>query len=205
MWIAVTAILAALSIASAPAPVDLSGTWAFDTYLSDNPGQVAAALRADLGRTDFSPFGESSDRRGFGRGAGRRGQQTPAASNRASAPSEQEQRALDAVTAIVRYPPLTLRIAQTDAAVTIDDAQGQSRTFTTNGKRETQMFDATRADSTARWEGPQLVADFDLGNGRKMIYTYSIVPTTRQLLVRVAFERAPNQPGPFEIKFVYDR
>ncbi len=30
------------------APLDFSGTWNLDTYLSDNPERVAAAIRADL-------------------------------------------------------------------------------------------------------------------------------------------------------------
>jgi hypothetical protein len=31
------------------------------------------------------------------------------------------------------------------------------------------------------------------------------VPTTGQLVIRVNFERVPGQPGPFEIKLVYNK
>jgi hypothetical protein len=141
----------------------------------------------------------------FGRGTGRRGQSPRGGSNRSTPPSAEDQRALDAITQPVRYPPPTLRIEQSSTAVTVGDPQGRSRTFQTNGKREQQMFDDMRADSTAQWEGPQLVVDFDLGKNRKMTYTYSIVPTTHQLMVRVTFERGPNQPGSFEVRFVYNR
>jgi hypothetical protein len=184
-----------------PAGIDLAGTWTFDTYLSDSPQQVAAAIRTDLGQEwsdAFTGFGE----RGRSRGMGRRGQPGGEPSE---APNPEDQRALDNITAIVRYPPPTLQITQTAAAITIGDTQGASRTFQINGKREQQLFDSTRADSTARREGPQVVVDIDLGKGRKMTYTYSIVPTTHQLRVRVRFERAPNDLGPFEIKYVYNR
>ena len=131
--------------------------------------------------------------------------QMPAESVRPrSTPSPEEQRAVDAITHPLRYPPPTLQIAQTAAAVTFAEGPNQARTFQVNGKREEQVFDTARADSTARWEGPQLVIAFDLGKGRKMTYSYSVVAPTRQMLVRVRFERAPNQPSPFEIKFVYD-
>ncbi len=195
--------LAVGALLRAQAPIDLSGTWTFDTYLSDNAQQVAASIRADLGQNDSGLAGGVSEGGRVGRSAGRRG---PAHAGRVTpAPNAEDQRVLDAITHPLRYPPPTLRIIQSSTTVTIRDPQGQSRAFQTNGKREQQMFDTARADSVARWEGPQMVVDIDLGNGRKLTYTYSIVPTTRQLLVRVTLERAPNQPGPFEIKFVYNR
>ena len=43
------AALAARAPAQAQSAVDLSGTWTLDTYLSDSPEQVAAAVRLDLG------------------------------------------------------------------------------------------------------------------------------------------------------------
>jgi hypothetical protein len=208
---AAIAVVCAVRVATAdhsqaPPAIDVSGTWTLDTYLSDSAQQVAASIRADLGQNDLAMFPGPPEGGRFGRGMGRRGQPPPEGSNRPTTPlNAEEQRALDAVTRPVRFPAPTLHIAQTAAAVTVDDAHGQSRTFDVTGKREQQMFDTTRAESSARYEGPQLVIDFDLGKGRKMTYTYSIVPTTRQLLVRVTFERAPNQPGPFEIKIVYNR
>ncbi len=203
----VMSICAAAVVAqSQSAPVDLTGTWTLDTFVSDNPGQIAAAIRTDLGQNRTDIF-DPSPERARGRGTtGRRGQ-TPArdSSDSQSSPSADEQRSIDDVTASVRYPPLTLRITQSADTLTFTDANGQSRSFTANGKREQQVFDATHAESAARWEGPQLVVETDLPKGRKMISTYAIAPTTRQLLLRVSFERAPGQPAPFEIKYVYNR
>jgi hypothetical protein len=195
-----------LSAADATAAVDLSGSWTLDTVLSDNPQQVAAAIREDLGQRDFGVFGgEGGGRYGRG-GMGRRGgRQAPEGQARGSVPAnDEDQRNLDAVTRTVRYPPPTLQIIQTADAFTVNESPAGTRTFHTSGHREQQMFDATRVNSSAEWQGPQLVIDFDLGRGRKMTYAYSVVPTTRQLLVRITFERGPNQPGPFGIKYVYN-
>jgi hypothetical protein len=187
-------------------PLDLGGTWTLDTYLSDSPEQVAASIRVDLGQDGFDAFSGGMPERGRTRGMGRRGQSPRGESGgNAAATNPEDQRAIDNITAAVRFPPPTLQITQTDGSITIGDAQGQSRTFQTNGKREQQLFDTTRADSVARREGPQVVIDVDLGKGRKMTSTYSIVPTTRQLRMRVRFERAPNDLGPFEVKYIYNR
>ena len=45
---------------------------------------------------------------------------------------------------------------------------------------------------------------YEVGQAGTLTYTYSLVPTTKQLVIRVNFERRPGQPGPFEIKLVYD-
>jgi hypothetical protein len=206
-------ILATLAVLAQPqttssARVDLSGKWTLDTYLSDHPAQVAAAIRADLGQppTD-QPFGPGSDQEGrFGRGdVGRRGGGGPRGGGRQNQPNAEEQKRLDALTAPLRYPPTTLTITQTATGVSLAGEQGQTVTLTANGKREKLTVGENTIETTTRWEGPLLVSEQDLGKGRKMTYTYSIVPTTNQLLVRVELERAPGQPGPFEIKQVYNR
>ncbi len=199
-----TLVAIALLLQTTGAP-DLTGTWNLDTYVSDNPEQVLASIRADLGQQGSGIFSDASDAAPFGRGRGRRAETRPAQAKKPSTEDTDDQRALDNITAAIRYPPPTLKISQTATAVTLAEPQGPSRTFDTTGKREVQSFDMTRAETTAAWQGPQLVVAYDLGKGRKMTCTYSIVPTTRQLSLRVTIERAPNQPGPFEIKFFYGR
>ena len=197
---------------SAPGGINLSGTWALDTYLSDHPAQVDAAIRMDLGQMagaaepSAGPTEEGRRGRGDspprGQGGGARG------GDRGSRPDQarlDEQNQLSDQMAALRYPATTLTIAQTATAVTFTDEKGRSRTLTASGKREKQTLDTTTVEVTTKWEGPVLVSEQDLGKGRKVTFTYSIVPTTKQLLVRVALERAPGQPGPFEVKQVYGR
>jgi hypothetical protein len=57
----------------------------------------------------------------------------------------------------------------------------------------------------ASWEGPTLVVTYEVGHAGVLTYTYSLVPTTKQLLIRVNFERRRGQPGPSDIKLVYNR
>ena len=194
----------ALLLQTTGAP-DLAGTWTLDTYVSDNPEQVLASIRTDLGQQSSGTFSDASDTAPFGRSRGRRTETRPSQTKKPSTEDADDQRALDNITAAIRYPPPTLKISQTATAVTLAEPQGPSRTFDTSGKREMQSFDSTRAETTASWQGPQLVIAYDLGKGRKMTCTYSIVPTTRQLSLRVTIEHAPNQPGPFEVKLFYDR
>ncbi len=175
-WLAIAVVLVAQST---PAPVDFSGRWNLDTYLSDHPEQVAAAIRTDLhlsGETTFVLAG------GRGRQS-RRGNEQRSSSK---PPSADEQERIDDLTLALRYPAPTLTITQHGDTVTLADPQGQTRTL-------------------AHWEGPQLVSTTDLGHGRRLVATLSMVPTTRQLMIRTVVERAPNEPGPFEIKQVYDR
>jgi len=194
-------------IAVAQGPVDLSGKWTLDTVLSDSPEQTAAAIRADLGQSGGEQlFGESGGRGGFGRGGGgRRGPDARAGSAQDRKPNEEEQKRIDELSEELRYPPASMTIAQTPAAVTLTDEQQRSRTLTANGRREKQTVGSVPVDVTTRWDGPQLVSEQDLGGGRLVRYTYSIVATTKQLLVRITIDRTPGFPGPFQIRFVYNR
>jgi hypothetical protein len=204
---AIGAILLLLPAAVASqAPVDLSGKWTLDTYLSDNPEQIAAALRIDTGQGGGEAlFGEAGAAGAFGRsGGGRRGSGR-GGDVQSRQPSADEQKRIDELTQQLRYPPTALTIAQSPAGVTLTDDQNRAQTLAPTGRREKQTVGSATLDVTTRWEGPQLVSEQDLGGGRLLRSTYSIVPTTRQLLVRIAIDRTPGRPGPFEIRFVYNR
>jgi hypothetical protein len=192
--------------AGAP-PVDLSGMWRLDTYLSDRPEQVDASIRANFEFAgDTVPAGAAFGRgeRGRERPAGDRNQPRDRGNTRDQKRDEDVQQLLD-LTAMVRLPATTLTVTEDASMVTFTDAAGQSHTFHTNGSREKQTVGTATLETSARWEGPQLVVDVDLTKGRRMTLTYSIVPASKQLLLRVAFERAPRDLAPFEVKHVYDR
>jgi len=187
---------------NAPEAAALTGTWNLDSELTDRPEQIAAAVRADLaeggGEQRFTGF------EGGRGGRGRRGGPPPNSGQREQQ-SRQDQEQLDAITAPLRYPPTRLIIAQSGTAITLTDPQGTVRTLDTSGTRGKQTVGAATVDVTARFEGPQLVVQEDIGKGRTFTWTYSVLPATKQLLVRVTIARGPGEPGPFEIKHVYDR
>ncbi len=168
---------------------------------------MAAAIRADFGqRPGDQPPGIGGRPRGGGLGRRGRGQ-TPPSSDAGGRAGEAaaDQKRLDDLTASVRYPSPTLAITQTSGAVVITDSRGETRTLTPTGKRVKDTFGETTVDVTTRWEGPQLVSELDAGGGRKITYSYSIVPTTKQLMIRVLLEGRFGEQGPFEIKQVYNR
>jgi len=187
---------------AATGTIDLSGRWTLDTYLSDNAEQVAAAVRIDLGIGGGQQRGFPMDGGRYGRGRGR--SDLPPA-GRPPEPSAAEQNRLEEMVAPLRYPPPTLTITQTPGAITFAGAQGDTRTFATTNAKEKQSVAGATVETRTRWDGPQLVSEHDIGNGRKITYTYSIVPTTKQLLVRISIERGVNDVGPFEIKQVYNK
>ena len=186
--------------------VDLSGKWTLDTVLSDSPEQTAAAIRIDLGQGGGeNPFAESDSGAADHRNGGRRGGESRPSGAQHHQLNADEQKRIDELTESLRYPPTTLTIAQTMTAITLTDEQQRVRMLTPTGKREKQAIGSVSVDVTTRWEGPQLVWEQDLGGGRLVRYTYLIVPTTKQLLVRVAIDRTPGFPGPFQIRLVYNR
>jgi hypothetical protein len=139
----------------------------------------------------------------MGMGRGGRGRQSPEP-QRAEL-TQEEQAQIDEVTNLVRYAPATVTISQTASSVTFTDPRSGARTYDTNGKKEKQTFGSATVDATAQWEGPQLVIDITLPKDRRMTTTWSIVPTTKQLMMRVTFTRGTLDVGPFQIKQVYNR
>jgi hypothetical protein len=205
--ISLTAGLAAGHAQTVPGSgMSLSGTWALDTYLSDSPGQVAETLRIDLGprsrEGELGRMGRGADgtgRTGSG-GSGRgRARAQPVETGQKEDPKRKE--LLDAV----RFPPLTLTLSETDGSTLLTDSMGFTRTFRPNGKKEPQQFHAGAITTRTTWQGPQLVIEYDLGQDTWLKYTYSLVPTTKQLLMRVTVESNQEQLAPFEIKQVYNR
>jgi len=187
--------------------VDLSGTWTLDTYVSDSPEQVAAAVRLDLG---LGPVNRSPDDSTNGRGGRSEGRGRGGMYGRQGAPPRQDitpedQARIDEVINTVRYAAATVTVAQNGSSVTFTDARGVARTYQTSGKKEKQTFGSATVDTTARWQGPQLVIETDLPRDRRMTTTWSIAPTTKQLLMRVSLGRGTLEMGPFQVKQVYNR
>ena len=202
-----------LSAGRVPAnpPVNLSGTWTLDIYLSDRAEQVARALQVDTGELTPETFGRSAESPGAG-GIGRegvgRGQSRSPARQRAPAKDQlgsEDRKKMTELTGPIRFPPLTLTVSQTETEITIATGAGAPQTLQTNGKAEKRQLEAGAINRTATWEGPQLVVAYEVGHAGTLTYTYSLVPTTKQLLIRVNFERRPREPGPFEIRLVYGR
>lgn len=192
-------------IGQASAPIDLSGIWALNVHLTDHPEQIARAIQIDTGEfmpemrgRGAEPVGGPGDR---GTGAGRSSAERQPPADRMSG---EDRKLLTEVTRLVQFPPPMLTIAQDARTVTIS-GHASPDVLRTDGKTEKRALETGSVNRTAAWQGPQLRVAYEIGRVGTLTYTYAIVPSSRQLLIRVNIERLPGQPGPFEIKLVYDR
>jgi hypothetical protein len=118
--------------------------------------------------------------------------------------SPEDRKKVTELTNAVQFASPTLTITQTENAITLADNRSGTQTMSTNGKAEKYTLDAGPVDRVARWEGPTLLIAYEVGHAGTLTYAYVLVPT-KQLLIRVNFERLRGEPGPFEIKLVYNR
>jgi len=190
-------------IAQTPAAAAIAGQWELNRELTDRPEQIAAAIRADFGPVaQEQRYGAVEGR--YGRGRRQQGEPRPPQGGSSQEPNQQDQEQIEALTARLRYPPTRLTIAQSGATVTFTAPQNDSRSVDVNGRKTKTTLGNSEIEVSARYEGPQLVIEESPGKGRTITWTYAVLPSTRQLLVRVAISRAPGELGAFEIKFVYD-
>src|SRR5262249_51713760 len=106
----------------------------------------------------------------------------------------------------VRSPSPTLTVSHSAANIAVTDARGRTRFFQTTGAKDKHQYDAGTIDSTTAWIGDQLVTQYDLGNGRRLTCTYSLVSETRQLVVRIRADGGAQfgGRGAATYKYVYD-
>jgi hypothetical protein len=183
---------------------DLSGSWTLNHELSEFPREVGFDPDwhdSDTGgQTSTGRSGGGGGRGGRGGGAGGGGS-SRVGSISTLYESEEDSRKIRELSHEVKEPSERLTITQTDAAVTIVDARGRSRTFHTGGKEDTLELDAGPLGVTAKWENAQLVIRGRVEKDRELRYRYSRDPGARQLGVEVQF--ADHGRGAL-IKRVYD-
>jgi hypothetical protein len=198
-------LLTASLAAQGPAtpPVNISGAWSLDTYLTDHPEQIARSIQFNTGEFAPATFREAEAIAAVRGGRGGRGgalkdplpgQITP-----------EDRKLLAELFRPIQYPPPSLTIAQQDVSVTITAGATATYTLKADGKNEKMTLESGTVDRKATWKGRALHVGYEVGQSGILTYAYTIVPTTGQLLIRVNFERVPGQPGPFEIKLVYNK
>jgi hypothetical protein len=192
-------------------PQAQSGPRGEDCFESDAPRSVdPQAIRFDTGEA-------RDDRAGRGRVNGRRrGDLGPPPAGESEARNEEhkgekkdalapeDRKKLKEFTDAIQFAPTTLTISEDGSDVTLTAPSRGAQTLHVTGKAESYTIDAGTIKRTAEWEGPTLVVTYDLGRSGTLRYTYLVVPTTGQLLVRVGYERPSGEAGPFEIRLIYD-
>jgi hypothetical protein len=198
-------LLAASLAAQGPAtsPVNISGAWSLDVYLTDHPEQIARSIQFNTGEFAPATFREAEAvavARGGRGGRGRVGQDPVPGQI-----SAEDRKLLAELIRPIQYPPPSLMIEQQGEAVTITAGERATYTLKADGKGERMALESGTVDRKATWKGRLLHVAYEVGRSGVLTYAYAIVPTTGQLVIRVNFERVPGQPGPFEIKLVYNK
>jgi hypothetical protein len=195
--------------AAAPVPAetrpDFSGTWSLDRSIS-----------TDLEKASFLPPNRSSQggggRGGFGGGrggfgGGRGGFGGGARSRNQDSSSDMtsdEKTRLSVLTDLMKKGFATLVISHHDPSFVVNDSLDHTQFFQTTGSTDEHELVSTKVTSTTHWEESRLVTEYDLSSSRKLVYTYALLPATRQMVLRVRLEANASRraTGP-EIKLVY--
>ena len=182
---------------------DFSGTWSLDTGLSNDPSQASFDTRNNETRGAggrSGGYGGGGRRGGFGGySPGRGGQRQATAANTI------EQRRLQELTDALKKASKTLIISHHDPSFVINDSQDHTEFFQTNGSTDEHHLTSGTVNSTTHWEGSRLVTEYEIGSRDKLVYTYTVLPKTKQLVLRVRRDSSggPRTSGP-ELKLVYN-
>ena len=181
---------------------DFSGTWTLDRRISDDPAQVNFEARP-AGRNDASnrrrgSYGGFGGRGSFGGSTGS-GNRTD---TNAAALTADERTRLVALTTELKTASGTLTIAHHDPSFVVTDAQGTALSFETNAARRDQTLGAAALTSTTHWQDGRIITEFAISGRRTLVYTYTLLPKTHQLVLRVR-PQFSDLPGAPELKLVY--
>jgi hypothetical protein len=190
----VLAGLAAIAASAQPSAAQsqtsspLNGVWSLNHSLSQFPKEFGFTL--DVSAASDEPPAASGGG-GRGRRAGGRTAGGPVAGPRES--YEDNQR-VQLMTSEARNPPARLMIVDSGAAVTITNELGQPRTIHPNGRQEPVEIQGIVFMTTARRDGDNLIADFQVERDRQVRYTFSPTGSPRRLTVDVELlERGTGQ------------
>jgi hypothetical protein len=195
-----------LSAGQASAQVDFSGTWTLDREMS-----------ADLSKATFEPqqtqarrtSGFSGGFGGRGFGGGRNGGSRPAPGDNTTRNGEapltvDERTRLRELTDYVKGFT-SIVIAHSDhSTFTVTDPQGRSRLFPTDGSKTQHALATTTVESITRWDGPHMVTAYTISPTRELVFTYILVPATKQMALRIKLEDSGRQRADVpELRLVY--
>ena len=199
IWCVAVAALATVRAGQGDeAKPDFSGTWTLDRDISSDPSQAEFVPRADANRRPqrggIGGFG------GFGRGGRRR-----PGGNDAESLTSVEQERLSALTDQIKMASDRLVISHHDPDFVINDAKNHTVFLHTTGMREENHVGAATISSSTHWDGSRLVTECVLGSRLTLVYTYTLLPNAKQLVVRVARQVDDRQRAGQDVRLVYRR
>jgi hypothetical protein len=180
---------------------DFSGSWALDRSISSDPAQAAFdTIGARAGGAGGGRGGGFGGRGGFGGGGGGNTSRNPV-----SAITPEERNRLRELTDQLKRSSAAIVIAHNEPTFTVTDSQGRAQVFQTDGSIDQRQLVSVFVDCSAHWDDSRLVIEYVVSVDRKLIYTYTLLPKTMQLVIRVTLDAPETRRGGSpEIKLVYD-
>ena len=178
---------------------NFSGRWSLDLDLSSDPSKAAFDAAPDNSRS------RSGGRRGGGLG-GFGGFSRSGGSSTGGAMTSDERTRLQGLTDQIKKSSAQLTISHSDPSLAITDPEGHTQLFQTSGSKDQHQLASTVVESTTHWDDIRLVTEYALGSSRKLVYTYSLVPRTDQMVIRIRLDATEgSRAGRQEVKLVYNR
>lgn len=197
--------------ASAPTGThpDFSGTWALDRSISVDPAQITLTPSAGNRSQNRSRRGGSGGfgGRGLGGGFGGGGGGSRASEqNGTPALAADDQARLKALTDELKTASASLVISQHDPSFVVNDALDHAQFFQTDGSTADNHVGGATISSSTHWDGARVITECSLASGLTLVYTYTLLPASNQLVVRVN-HRDGDKLKPFapDVKLVYNR
>jgi hypothetical protein len=192
------------------AQVDFTGKWTLDREMSADltkasfEPQQAQAPRNTGFNGGFGGRGYGGGRSGGSGGGGHRPGDTSGSRNGAGALTADEHARLKEIADYVKGLT-SITIDHTDhSTFTVTDAQGRSRLFPTDGSKTQHAFATSTIESTTRWDGPHMVTAYTISSTRELVFTYILVPATKQMALRIKLDESGRQRTDTpEIRLVY--
>lgn len=201
--------------ATASALPDFSGTWTIDRTYSNDPAQANFGAAPGSAKQGGQTHGGSGGRGGFGglggfghyggSGGGNGGNSGGRSRNDASGgTTPDEQARLAALTDELKKGASTLTISHHDPSFVVTNGLEHAVFCQTSGETQEQYFGDLTIPTVTNWEGDRIVTEFDLSSRRHLIYTYTLLENTKQLVLRVHLEDSQGSRGNgAELKLVY--
>ena len=171
----------------------LAGAWMLNRELS-SPAYLSPDSDTEQRRR---PPDDDQSRWG-GRAGGFGGAQMP------GRPDPDEMRRIRNTVAELLRAPSRLAITQTADEVSFVDADGYTRKYRTNGKRQKNQLISGVVDSETTWDGKVLEQRVTAGRNARLTFNYALDATFDRLIVTVERHGSREAEGP-ALRWVYDR
>jgi hypothetical protein len=175
---------------------NFSGRWSLDPALSSDPSKAAFDGTPDRGRS----------RTGGRRGGGFGGFGGSSGGNTGGAMTSDERTRLQELTNQIKRSFAQLTISHSELTLAITDPQDHTQLFQTDGIKDQHQLTSITAESTTHWDDTHLVTEYALSSSRKLVYTYTLVPRTDQMVIRIRLDATSrSRAAPQEVMLVYSR